>query len=1521
MVTLETRAPLQTLDIKLGGSGRMAAQVELQAGEVGRTGLRGRMHLSPLIDSSNKGLSESIIMDPTKPAPGPKPRLTPKPFVLERNTTIKPILAPKPHNKVHREPTQTVSYKPDPPIPPKPLQSTVGSKPRPVSTNPGRPSSTAKNSAMQSAGQTTKPVVPPFKPAPPLTQGDFRKPTPPKPAQRQKSDASGLSFSRSPKKSPAAEWSGTTKKEEDKDRIYSQSPAGTSMTRAKSMGFLNQLSQEEKPEETKPQSVALRPQPRGSRSRPVSAIFLPSSSPNPEAPVLSPRWEGRRPLSADLTARFESVNLSLHRKNPPADSKENTPELRTPTSLDRASRPEGATPASQAAAKPLPSQTEGIEKKKVVEVKNEEDVAGASSIKRRISLLLDSSSSSSPSTGAIDQDSTPQPIAEPEAAPPGIKQRIKKLTEDVPSAPSPPTKPTVKPLPLDLTTRFISERSTDLCSPSLSEPEHSFRADRDPQQRVKEAAVHPGDQKRKTEPASPSMPAGSDTGTSSKDGRLGGETQTVRASLFEYTIERRSVLVVEGDDHKEPVVVAVGSSAPRVPAEDDGTLVTATYREPESPTGLLRVSHSFDTVPAVEGSRAVSESLPLACLEDKAMTLRSRRSDVGRGSAAARAAPEHQPAPVQGGPAVGLEVQPRYLRVGALPKWNAADTEQEDGAGGRPTALEAEVEEAAPKRLKMLGTDDQPKPKATYFALTGQIQEAVSPGDSGPDRWFAKAETLVDPPLRSGPSASQGRSLPMRNPSFEEVLRKNQSPAEEPVREPPYPMQVTEERIVEMERQRDQSWKGERRKTRTGELEMLRQVEIERHQHLEFARMKERQRELDRQGQLAFEKESLREFEQQKQASLDKEQQRLRALEREKQQLIEREKQQDLEKQREVERERQRNQDRQRELDKEKKQLEIQWERQQHDKDLERIKEMERRELMEFERQQQAERRQKEKEKRKQEEEHQKQLDYERRELEKQSLKQEKERRQKTELEAAMEMERLQLLELEERKRLREKRGREEAEKLRQVAKRQESERQRLTEKKRRESQEQLALDPSPLRPRVLDLDSVLRDDPFSKAPSPQLDAAARWKRPSPRAEDPYKPAILDIDSFTSQTQPSPSREAPLQFPDHSQPLIPEREGIHDVQLDTLKGRLSPEWVPSPQDPWELMPAMEMSVDVPAGPDTPRRAAGGTILEQLLYRQGERRPAAERRWSALVDERPPSGHTLQRDASDSAGPAPEQVWFPRVEEPPAPRAEPRSQRRSHGSKELNRLRSRSVCRRSAPPEGPVEVSLSRMRSRSAHREGDRPGWVKLQHQGSGEEELKDPDTLVQESDSQYGTWETGLHTDDSLTPATPTSDGALSPSPGKPSPSHTPAHHGLPSELDGSAGLSQTTLAESQPLSLPEARTPVPQKPRTHALNGTWVGYMYPGYRGRQYIFERGDFKHWNDWAAPAPQIQSVRRVRDMQWHKRGCFDDLAPAPGPGPGPAPAPAPGPAPAPTPGPAPAPAPGPTPPAPPAVAGAN
>ncbi|EHH20093.1 hypothetical protein EGK_02881 [Macaca mulatta] len=51
-----------------------------------------------------------------------------------------------------------------------------------------------------------------------------------------------------------------------------------------------------------------------------------------------------------------------------------------------------------------------------------------------------------------------------------------------------------------------------------------------------------------------------------------------------------------------------------------------------------------------------------------------------------------------------------------------------------------------------------------------------------------------------------------------------------------------------------------------------------------------------------------------------------------------------------------------------------------------------------------------------------------------------------------------------------------------------------------------------------------------------------------------------------------------------------------------------------------------------------------------------------------------------------------------------------------------------------------------------------------------------------------------------------------------------------------------------------------------------WVGYQYPGYRGLQYLLEKGDYKESSDFGAPHPQVQSVRRIRDMQWHQRGAF-------------------------------------------------
>lgn len=50
------------------------------------------------------------------------------------------------------------------------------------------------------------------------------------------------------------------------------------------------------------------------------------------------------------------------------------------------------------------------------------------------------------------------------------------------------------------------------------------------------------------------------------------------------------------------------------------------------------------------------------------------------------------------------------------------------------------------------------------------------------------------------------------------------------------------------------------------------------------------------------------------------------------------------------------------------------------------------------------------------------------------------------------------------------------------------------------------------------------------------------------------------------------------------------------------------------------------------------------------------------------------------------------------------------------------------------------------------------------------------------------------------------------------------------------------------------------------------MGYQYPGYRGYQYLFEKGDYKDSSEFGAQHPQIQSVRRIRDMQWHQRGAY-------------------------------------------------
>lgn len=349
------------------------------------------------------------------------------------------------------------------------------------------------------------------------------------------------------------------------------------------------------------------------------------------------------------------------------------------------------------------------------------------------------------------------------------------------------------------------------------------------------------------------------------------------------------------------------------------------------------------------------------------------------------------------------------------------------------------------------------------------------------------------------------------------------------------------------------------------------------------------------------------------------------------------------------------------------------------DKERERQREMERERQRELERQRDLER--------------QRQLDVERRELENQRLRQrelEKERQRKEELERIKEMERRQLLEFEKQKQaerdrqqmveLEKHRLREEAEKMRQIAKQQEAERQRLKERQKKEEQERARLESAALRPTVVDLDSVLRNEPFPKAATQRSDPATRWKEPT----ESYKPAILDIDSFTAQAQLSPSKDlfpvSDAGFGARSQPT-PERDVSWKVPSQTSVGFTSPVWTLSPQDPWELRP-VEMSVDQPVA--EPRKQANKLSPEQLLLRQEERLLAPQRHWSAVLDEPlhlAPFPGTEARSGGSAggvtSGAAAEQVWFPR--EPQDSRRDVQSHRRSQAS-QVSQTRHESMDR-------------------------------------------------------------------------------------------------------------------------------------------------------------------------------------------------------------------------------------------------
>lgn len=50
----------------------------------------------------------------------------------------------------------------------------------------------------------------------------------------------------------------------------------------------------------------------------------------------------------------------------------------------------------------------------------------------------------------------------------------------------------------------------------------------------------------------------------------------------------------------------------------------------------------------------------------------------------------------------------------------------------------------------------------------------------------------------------------------------------------------------------------------------------------------------------------------------------------------------------------------------------------------------------------------------------------------------------------------------------------------------------------------------------------------------------------------------------------------------------------------------------------------------------------------------------------------------------------------------------------------------------------------------------------------------------------------------------------------------------------------------------------------SHVMDGAWIFYELPNYRGRQYLLEKGEYRRFIEWAAMNPTVGSIRRVHDF---------------------------------------------------------
>lgn len=409
----------------------MATQVGVNSGEGGQTASPGTR----------------------KPNLAPKPHLMPKPFSLQK-TPIRQIAAPKPtasksvsQTTAPAKPVPAAAPKPTPKVPVKPDASgsshlevtasapAVSPKPAlvrepkpdkatrvPDVVSPSTPESTASKPEPASLSKAP-PAVAPKKPAPAV-------PTKPDQANVVKSD--------SPK--PGTLPSSLTKEDSLSRTAEPDLPKTTDgvllRNRTKSTGASDRKQKEEALKESQG------PDKDGS---PTSQTTETSDGKS------STRWPIRKRLSAELTSMFEAAPLSVSPAAPLRPSKDNNQEqsdkkepIAPPGGLkDRGPDTVQTTPVEpnqNQNQKPKPAVAPRREWKKSEEKENEKenekdkDESSGSSIKRRISMLLDSSSTSQQREPTKRDEQQPtSPAAEISV---DVKQRIKELKLDTGVSPN-----------------------------------------------------------------------------------------------------------------------------------------------------------------------------------------------------------------------------------------------------------------------------------------------------------------------------------------------------------------------------------------------------------------------------------------------------------------------------------------------------------------------------------------------------------------------------------------------------------------------------------------------------------------------------------------------------------------------------------------------------------------------------------------------------------------------------------------------------------------------------------------------------------------------------------------------------------------------------------------------------------------------------------------------------------------------------------------------------------------------------